>query len=142
MMESKEIPGFIKLPSGIFVIEEFTCMLNTLPFDITFVNKDDVVKYFSEGKERAFPRTKAIIGRNVSNCHPPASVHIVENIVEDFKAGKKDQEDFWIHAGEKFILIRYYAVRNEKGEYLGVLEVTQDIKPIQEITGEKRLLSE
>ena len=141
-MESKEIPGFIKLPSGIFDIEELTCVLNTLPFDITFVNKDDVVKYFSEGKERAFPRTKAIIGRNVSNCHPPASVHIVENIVEDFKAGKKDQEDFWIHAGEKFILIRYYAVRNEKGEYLGVLEVTQDIKPIQEITGEKRLLSE
>ncbi|SCP96952.1 DUF438 domain-containing protein [Anaerobium acetethylicum] len=141
-IEAKEAPGFIKLPSGIFNTEELTCMLNTLPFDITYVNKDDVVKYFSEGKERAFPRTKAIIGRNVSNCHPPASVHVVEHIVEDFKAGRKDQEDFWIHAGEKYILIRYYAVRNEKGEYLGVLEVTQDIRPIQGITGEKRLLSE
>jgi DUF438 domain-containing protein len=134
--------GLVTLPSGEFNLEELTCMLNTLPFDITFVNKDDVVKYFSEGKERTFPRTRAIIGRNVSNCHPPASVHIVEKIVEDFKSGAKDQEDFWINMGGKFILIRYYAVRNEKGEFLGVLEVTQDIKPIQEITGEKRLLSE
>ena len=134
--------GLVTLPSGEFNFEELTCMLNTLPFDITFVNKDDVVKYFSEGKERTFPRTRAIIGRNVSNCHPPASVHIVEKIVEDFKSGAKDQEDFWINMGGKFILIRYYAVRNQQGEFLGVLEVTQDIKPIQEITGEKRLLSE
>lgn len=114
-------------------------MLNTLPFDIPFVDKNDVVKYFSEGKGRFFPRTKAIIGRNVSNCHPPKSVHIVEKIVEDFKNGVKDHEDFWINMGGNFILIRYNAVRNEKGEYLGVLEVTQNIKPIQEITGEKRL---
>jgi DUF438 domain-containing protein len=132
----------IKLPTGFFDVEQLTHMLNTLPIDITFVNKDDVVQYFSEAKERIFPRTKAIIGRNVSNCHPPASVHVVEQIVEDFKNGKKDHEDFWIKMGGKFILIRYYAVRNEKGEYLGVLEVTQNIQPIQEITGEKRLLSE
>ncbi|MDF2472700.1 MAG: hypothetical protein K0R21_482 [Anaerocolumna sp.] len=123
-------------------MEEVISMLDTLPFDITFVDKDDVVKYFSQGKDRVFPRTKTIIGRNVSNCHPPASVHIVEKIVEDFKSGKKDQEDFWINMGGKYILIRYYAVRNDKKEYLGVLEVTQDIKPIQEITGEKRLVSE
>lgn len=135
-------PGRVKLPTGLFEVEELTAVLNTLPFDITFVDKNDLVKYFSEGKERTFPRTKAIIGRNVSNCHPPASVHIVEKIVEDFKDGVKDHEDFWIKMGNKFVLIRYYAVRNEKGEYLGVLEVTQDIKPIQEIEGEKRLLSE
>ncbi|MEY8353560.1 DUF438 domain-containing protein [Lachnospiraceae bacterium 54-53] len=134
--------GLIRLPSGEFKTEELISMLNTLPFDITFVNRDDEVKYFSEGKDRAFPRTKAIIGRNVSNCHPPASVHIVEKIVDDFKNGKKDQEDFWISMAGKYILIRYYAVRDERGEYLGVLEVTQDIKPIQEITGEKRLLEE
>lgn len=144
--EKKQEPeaeaGLIRLPSGEFKVEELTSMLNTLPFDITFVNKDDVVKYFSEGKDRAFPRTRAIIGRNVSNCHPPASVHIVEQIVEDFKTGKKDQEDFWIKMAGKYILIRYYAVRSDKGEYLGVLEVTQDIVPIQEITGEKRLVSE
>ncbi|WP_099469004.1 DUF438 domain-containing protein [Konateibacter massiliensis] len=134
--------GIIKLPSGVFNLEELVCMLNTLPFDITFVDKNDEVKFFSEGKERTFPRTRAIIGRNVSNCHPPASVHIVENIVQDFKDGKKDQEDFWIKMGGKYVFIRYYAVRNEAGEYLGVLEVTQDIQPIQEITGEKRLVSE
>lgn len=132
--------GIIKLPSGIFKIEELICMLNTLPLDITFVNKDDEVKYFSEGKERTFPRTRSIIGRNVSNCHPPASVHIVEKLVEDFKSGIKDNEDFWINASDKYILIRYYAVRNERKEYLGVLEITQDIKPIQEITGEKRIV--
>ena len=134
--------GLIKLPSGIFTTEQLTCMLNTLPFDITFVDKDDFVKYFSEGKERTFIRTRSIIGRNVSNCHPPASVHIVEKIVNDFKTGRKDQEDFWIKLGDKFVLIRYYAVRNDKGEYLGVLEVTQDIKEIQQIVGEKLLVSE
>ena len=134
--------GLIKLPSGEFKLEELTAMLNTLPFDITFVNKEDEVKYFSEGIERAFPRTRSIIGRNVSNCHPPASVHIVEKIVDDFKSGNKDQEDFWIRMSKKYILIRYYAIRDDKGEYLGALEVTQDIKSIQKITGEKRLLSE
>ncbi len=134
--------GLVRLPSGLFSVKELTAMLNTLPFDITFVNKDDEVGFFSEGKERTFPRTRAIIGRNVSNCHPPASVHIVENIVEDFKSGKKDEENFWIKAGPKYILIKYFAVRDENGEYLGVLEVTQDIKPIQEISGEKRLVTE
>jgi len=134
--------GKIKLPSGELKLNELVSMLNTLPFDITFVDKNDEVKYFTEGKERTFPRTRAIIGRNVSNCHPPASVHIVEKIVEDFKRGEKDQEDFWIHMKDKFILIRYYAVRDERGEYLGVLEVTQDIASIQQLTGEKRLVSE
>lgn len=134
--------GLITLPSGVFTTQELTCVLNALPFDITFVDKNDLVKYFSEGTERTFPRTRAIIGRNVSNCHPPSSVHVVEKIVEDFKSGARDQADFWIKMGEKYVLIRYYAVRDEKKEYLGVLEVTQDIAPIQEITGERRLLSE
>ncbi|NTV79177.1 MAG: DUF438 domain-containing protein, partial [Clostridiales bacterium] len=135
-------PGLITLPSGVFTTQELTCVLNALPFDITFVDKNDLVKYFSEGTERTFPRTRAIIGRNVSNCHPPSSVHVVEKIVEDFKSGARDQADFWIKMGGKYVLIRYYAVRDEKKEYLGVLEVTQDIAPIQEITGERRLLSE
>ena len=135
-------PGTITLPSGVLKVNELTHMLNTLPFDITFVGSDDTVKYFSESSERIFPRPRTIIGRNVSNCHPPASVHIVEGIVEDLKSGKKDHEDFWIKMKDKYIHIRYYAVRDEKGEYLGVVEVSQDIKPIQEITGEKRLVTE
>ena len=135
-------PGVITLPTGVLKTEELVRMLDTLPIDITFVDKDDTVKYFSQGDERVFPRTKAIIGRKVSNCHPPASVHIVEKLVEDFKAGHKESEDFWIDMGERYILIRYFAVHSEKGEYLGVLEVTQNIKPIQKIKGEKRLVSE
>lgn len=139
--EEKSQAGVITMPTGVFHLEELVRMLDTLPFDITFVDKNDVVKYFSQGPDRVFPRTKAVIGRNVSNCHPPASVHIVEQLVADFKSGKKDNEDFWIKMKDKYILIRYFAVRSEGGEFLGVLEVTQDIKPIQEITGEKRLVA-
>ncbi len=140
--EEPQLSGSIKLPTGVLEIEELVNLMNALPVDITFVDKDNRVKYFSQGKERVFPRTVSVIGRNVSNCHPPASVHIVEKIVEDLRTGRKDKEDFWLHLGDKFILISYYAVRSENGEFLGVLEVTQNIKPIQEITGEKRLVSE
>lgn len=133
--------GDIQLPTGFLSIPELTRIFDTLPVDITFVGADDTVRYFSQGGERVFPRTKAIIGRNVKNCHPPASVHIVEGIVNDFKSGKKDREDFWIRLGDKFVYIRYFAVRDEAGNYLGVLEVTQDIAPIQAIEGEKRLVS-
>ena len=133
--------GSVQLPTGFLSVPELSRLLDTLPIDITFVGADDTVRYFSQGSERVFPRTKAIIGRNVANCHPPASVHIVEGIVNDFKSGKKDHEDFWIKLGEKFVYIRYFAVRDEAGKYLGVLEVTQDIAPIQAIEGEKRLVS-
>ncbi len=133
--------GSVQLPTGFLSIPELGRLLDTLPIDITFVGADDTVHYFSQGSERVFPRTKAIIGRNVANCHPPASVHIVEGIINDFKSGKKDHEDFWIKLGEKFVYIRYFAVRDEAGKYLGVLEVTQDIAPIQAIEGEKRLVS-
>ena len=134
--------GFITLPTGVLKVVEITRILDTLPFDITFVDKNDIVKYFSQGKDRIFHRTKAVIGRNVANCHPPASVNIVQKIVEDFKSGAKEHEDFWIKMGQRYVFIRYFAVRSETGEYLGVLEVTQDIKPVQEITGEKRLVSD
>ncbi|MDD4543506.1 MAG: DUF438 domain-containing protein, partial [Clostridia bacterium] len=138
----KSISGSIMLPSGVFKVEELTHMLNALPFDITFVDKDDKVKFFSQGKDRVFARTKAIIGRDVSNCHPPASVHVVQKIVEDFKSGKKDHEDFWIKMGDRYVYIRYFAVRGDNNEYLGVVEVTQNIAPIQELQGEKRLMSD
>jgi DUF438 domain-containing protein len=141
--EEKPFPaGHIKFDTGILTPEEIGAMLNTMPVDITFVDKDGVVKYFSQGKERIFPRTRAVIGRLVQNCHPPASVHIVEKIVEDLKAGRKDHEDFWIKLGGQFVYIRYFAVRNDRNEFLGILEVTQNIKPIQELTGEKRLASQ
>jgi len=105
------------------------------------VDKDNKVRFFSQTPDRPFPRTKSVLGRDVSNCHPPASVHIVEQIVADLKSGKKEYEDFWIQMKGMFILIRYFALRSETGEFLGVLETTQDIAPIKEIEGEKRLMS-
>ncbi len=133
--------GAITLPTGVLSPKELIKLLDTLPVDITFVGSDDTVKYFSQGAERVFARTKAIIGRKVADCQPPASVHIVEGIIADFKSGKKTNEDFWIKMGSKYILIRYFAVRSEDGAYLGTLEVTQDIAPIQQISGEKRLVT-
>ncbi len=129
----------VTLPSGAFTLEELTCMLNTLPGDITFVGRDDRVRYFSEGKERVFPRTRSIIGREVAHCHPPKSLHIVEKLIEEFKAGRKDEESFWLQRGNQFVMIRYYAVRSEGGEYLGVMEVTEEISALRSLEGNKLL---
>lgn len=140
--EKTEVEGEVMFDAGSMSPEEINALLNTVSIDMTFVDKNDKVKYFTQGKERIFVRPKTIIGRDVALCHPPASVNVVEKIVNSFKSGEKDYEDFWIQLGDKFVLIRYFAVRNEKGEYLGTLEVTQDIKPLRELEGEKRLLSE
>jgi DUF438 domain-containing protein len=133
--------GYIKLETGILSLKQLELLLNHLPVDITFIDQDDVVRYFSHGKERIFARTKAVIGRTVQNCHPPRSVHVVEELLADFKAGKKDCEDFWIKVKDKFVYIRYFAVRDENGEYVGTLEFTQNIAPITALEGEKRILS-
>ncbi len=134
--------GVVTLPTGSFTPEMLTRVLNTLPIDITFVDAHDEVAYFSQASERIFPRTTAIIGRKVMNCHPPASMHIVEQILNDFKSGKRDVAEFTIHLGEVYAHIRYFAVRDEEGTYLGTLEVTQNIGPIQKLSGDKRLLDE
>lgn len=141
-LKKQNLPGDgnIRFETGILSIKEINGLLSTIPIDITFIDKNNVVKYFTLGKERIFARTKAIIGRNVSNCHPPASVHIVEEMVEDFKSGRKDHEDFWINMGQMVVYIRYFAVRDEQGEYIGTMEVTQNIAPIKALEGEKRLV--
>jgi DUF438 domain-containing protein len=107
---------------------------------MTFVDAEDKVKYFTQGKERIFDRPLTVIGRSVELCHPPKSVHVVNEIVENFRAGRRDVEEFWIKRGERYVHIRYFAVRDKNNKYLGTLEVTQDIAPIQKIEGEKRLL--
>lgn len=132
----------ISFDAGKLTAKEVNSILNTVPIDMTFVGADNRVKYFTQGKERVFPRPITIIGREVKHCHPPKSVHIVESIVEDLRSGKKDNEDFWIRMGEKFVYIRYFAVRDKEGEFLGTLEVSQDIKSITELEGEKRLVSD
>jgi DUF438 domain-containing protein len=131
----------IELSTGSFSKEELEALFTSLPLDLTFVDKDDNVRYFSHGKERIFERSKAILGRKVQFCHPPTSVHIVEKILNDFKSGAQDSAKFWIPFKGKFVHIAYYAVRNEAKEYLGTLEVTQDIAPLKAIEGERRLLS-
>lgn len=127
--------------TGQITLNQAIMLLNHLPVDITYVDENDEVRYFSKPKDRFFPRSKAIIGRKVQNCHPPESVHIVNELIDDFKAGKKDKEIFWIQMKGKFILIQYFALRNMKGEYKGVLEVSQDITKIRKLKGEKRLMS-
>lgn len=137
----EDTPGVFNFDAGKLSNIETNAIFNTLPLDMTFVDKDGFVKYFTQGKERIFDRPKTIIGRHVSLCHPPQSVHIVEEIINDFKSGKKDNEDFYINFKGAYVLIQYFAVRDKNGEYLGTLEMTQDIAPIQKITGEKRLVS-
>jgi DUF438 domain-containing protein len=131
----------IQLPSGSFTVEELLAIMNTMPFDMTFVDRDDKVKYFSQGKERIFQRNRAILNRDVRHCHPPASAHIVDKIIEDFKSGREDQAPFWINSGHKMIHINYFALRNDKGDYLGTLEVSHDISGYRKLEGDQRILS-
>lgn len=132
----------VEFDAGSLSPKEINAIFNTLPLDITFVDVNDKVKYFSQDQNRIFQRPKSIIGRDVSLCHPPASVGVVEKILENFKTGKKDHEDFWIQRGDLFVVIRYFAIRDSEGNYLGTLEVTQNIKPLRDLQGEKRLLDE
>jgi DUF438 domain-containing protein len=132
--------GRVQMPTGSFMLEELIAMFSTLPFDLTFVDKDDTVRYFTPGKNRIFERSRAILGRKVQYCHPPKSVHVVNQIVRDFKAGKQDRARFWINLRGRLIYICYYAVRNAQGEYLGTLEVTQDLTEVRALEGERRLL--
>lgn len=118
-------------------------ILNTLPVELSFVDKDDRVRYFShEGSEKIFARTRGAIGTPVQNCHPQKSVHLVNRILADFKAGRRKVAEFWIDMGGRKVHIRYFPVRSPKGDYLGTLEVVQDITPIQALQGQRRLLEE
>ncbi|MBS4021243.1 MAG: DUF438 domain-containing protein [Dethiobacter sp.] len=134
--------GMLNLDAGAMTLEQLNRLLKRLPFDITFVDKDDTVQYYSAGKERIFPRTPAIIGRKVQFCHPPDSVHVVEKIVDDFKNNRRDSADFWIQMQGKFVYIRYFPIRDDYGEYQGVVEVTQDVGDIRNLEGEKRILDQ
>jgi len=134
--------GEIPLSTGVLTPEQINLMLTHLPVDITFVDENDRVRFFSQTQERIFERQPAIIGRKVQNCHPPQSVDKVQRIVEDFRSGKRDVAEFWIQMMGKFIHIRYYALRDAAGNYRGTIEVSQDVAPIRALEGEKRLLDD
>ena len=125
-----------------FSTETLEAIFDTLPLDLTFVDDTDTVRYYSRGDQRIFKRAPAVIGRQVKNCHPQKSLHKVEQVVSDLKSGRRDVAEFWIDLKERKIYIRYFAVRDKAGKYLGTLEVTQDITDLQKIEGEKRLLDE
>ena len=142
-----EVEGDIAFETGAFSQKELEAFLNALPVEITFVDAQDTVRYFNQTKERTFPRTKAAIGRKVQSCHPRKSVHVVDRILRDFRSGRRDVAEFWIQmeptgARRKFVHIRYFAVRDQKGMYLGTLEMVQDVTPIRSLQGERRLLAE
>ena len=121
--------------------EVLAAILNTLPIELSFVDAEDSVRYFShENHPKIFPRTRGVMGLKVQNCHPSKSVHMVNQILADFKAGKRDEASFWIDMNGKKIHIRYFPVVSPHGEYLGCLETVQDITAIQQLTGQKRLL--
>ena len=131
----------VQLPTGNLTIEQLVGIFATLPVDVTFVDADDRVAFFSEGPDRVFARSKAIIGRKVQHCHPPRSVDIVDRIVTDFREGRQNVAEFWITLGGKFVHIRYFAVRDSQNRYLGTLEVTQDLTRVRALEGERRLLA-
>ena len=133
--------GRVRMPTGSFTVDELIAAFTAMPFDLTFVDRDDTVRYFTPGKERIFDRSRAILGRKVQYCHPPKSVHVVEKILEDFKNGRQDRARFWIELRGRMIYICYYAVRDAEGVYLGTLEVTQDLTEVRGLQGERRLLT-
>jgi hypothetical protein len=132
--------GSLNLDTGQLTAEQVNLMLTHLPIDVSFVNENDEVVYYSATPERIFPRSAGVIGRKVQNCHPPKSVDTVEKILTSFKDGSKDEAEFWIQMRGQVIHIRYFAVRDQSGAYRGCLEVSQDITHIQKLTGQKRLL--
>ncbi len=136
----EDVAGALGLDTGHMTLEQINLMLTHLPVDLTFVDENDRVAYYSEGPERIFPRSPAIIGREVRNCHPPKSVHLVNQILDAFKSGARDTAEFWIELGGKFIYIRYFAVRDKTGYYRGCLEVSQNLTEIRKLEGQQRLL--
>jgi PAS domain S-box-containing protein len=141
-VRGREVEGRVTFATGTLTAEELEAILNALPIDITFVDAEDRVRYFNQSEERVFPRTRAIIGRSVQQCHPQRSVDVVNRIVEQFRSGERDVAEFWINLEGMLVHIRYFPVRDHDGRYLGVVEVTQDIMPMRQLEGEKRLLDE
>lgn len=132
--------GDLRLDFGYLSPKELDALLKTLPFDITFVDENDRVRYFARREDLIFPRTPSVVGRPVQLCHPPRSVHIVNRIIKEFKEGRRDRAEFWIRVGGRFIYILYFPVRDGDGRYLGTVEISQDATRIRELEGEKRIL--
>jgi uncharacterized protein len=135
--------GQVALQVGVLTPQQIDLILRHLPVEISFVDENDEVRYYSDSVHgRIFTRTPSVIGRKVQNCHPPKSMHVVQAILDGFRDGTRDDAEFWITMGGRFLHIRYWALRDEKGNYNGALEVTQDVTKIRALEGQKRLLDD
>ena len=130
----------LALDTGLLTLDQVNLILTHLPVELSFVDENDEVRYYSDNPHKIFPRSPEVIGRKVQNCHPPKSVHIVTQILASFKSGARDVAEFWIQQGEAFVYIRYFAVRDKQGKYRGSLEVVQEVAGIRKLEGEQRLL--
>ncbi len=131
--------GLLDLNTGGLSLDELNLVLGALPIDFQYVDEHDRVRFYSEG-HRIFPRSPGVIGRKVQNCHPPASVHKVQQIIDAFRAGEKDDAEFWVEVQGKFLHIRYFALRDATAAYRGVVETVQDVTAIRALEGQRRLL--
>lgn len=132
--------GLINLGQGLLTVEQINLIFKHLPVDVSFVDENEIVRFYNDIPHRIFPRSPGVIGREVQNCHPRESVGTVMRIVEAFKSGKKDQAEFWLEITGKFLHIQYFAVKNERGEFKGILEMMQDATHIRSLEGSSRLL--
>jgi DUF438 domain-containing protein len=130
----------LALDTGTLTPEQVNLILTHLPVDLTFVDEEDAVRYYSATVDRIFARAPGVIGKRVQDCHPSSSLPAVNRLLEEFKAGERDVAEFWIRRGERFVHIRYFALRDAGGNYRGTLEVSQEASGIRALEGERRLL--
>ena len=131
----------LDVSTGQLTLEQINLIYQHMPVDLSYVDENELVCFYTDTKHRVFPRSKNVIGRDVKNCHPKASVHIVEEIIKKFRSGEQDKAEFWINKPDLFIYIIYYAVRDEKGKFRGVLEMMQDRTHIRSLQGSQTLLT-
>ena len=131
----------LNVRTGQLTLEQINLIYQHMPVDLSYVDENELVCFYTDTKHRVFPRSKNVIGRDVKNCHPKASVHIVEEIIKKFRSGEQDKAEFWINKPDLFIYIIYYAVRDENGKFRGVLEMMQDCTHIRSLQGSQTLLT-
>ena len=131
----------LNVTTGQLTLEQINLIYQHMPVDLSYVDENELVCFYTDTKHRVFPRSKDVIGRDVKNCHPKASVHIVEEIIKKFRSGEQDKAEFWINKPDLFIYIIYYAVRDENGKFRGVLEMMQDCTHIRSLQGSQTLLT-
>ena len=131
----------LNVSTGQLTLEQINLIYQHMPVDLSYVDENELVCFYTDTKHRVFPRSKNVIGRDVKNCHPKASVHIVEEIIKKFRSGEQDKAEFWINKPDLFIYIVYYAVRDENGRFRGVLEMMQDCTHIRSLQGSQTLLT-